>query len=188
MKVAVTFDDGPNPKFTPTILAELAKRKILSTFFLIGRNVKTWPSLAKSMHEQGHEVANHTFTHPTLSKLDDVAVADELRRGQDAIHAATGVTPKLFRPPYGAFRRTQASLATAEKLEILLWNVDPRDWAQPGIEKIQSTIKTESKPGAIVLLHELHEQTLEALPSVLDDLQARGFQLTTITDLLGRKV
>ena len=187
MKVAVTFDDGPNPRMTPQILAELAKRRIHVTFFLIGRNVKAHPELAKAMVEAGHEVANHTFTHPTLSKLSDAAVADELRRGQDTLHAATGVTPNLFRPPYGAFKRTQAPLAVAEKLDILMWSVDPRDWARPGVEKIQGTIKAETKPGGIVLLHELHAQTLDALPSVLDDLQARGFQLVTISEVLGRK-
>ena len=187
MKVAITFDDGPNPKLTPQILAELAKRKIHSTFFVIGRNVKARPELAKAMVEAGHEVANHTFTHPTLSKLSDAAVADELRRSQDTLHAATGVTPNLFRPPYGAFKRNQAMLAVAEKLDILMWSVDPRDWARPGVEKIQDTIKAETKPGGIVLLHELHTQTLEALPAVLDDLQARGFQLVTISEVLGRK-
>ena len=187
MKVAITFDDGPNPKLTPQILAELEKRKIHSTFFLIGRNVKTWPALAKAIVEQGHEVANHTFTHPTLSKLSDAAVADELRRGQDTLHAATGVVPNLFRPPYGAFRRAQAALAVAEKLDILMWSVDPRDWARPGVEKIQGIVKAETKPGGIVLLHELHAQTLDALPGVLDDLQARGFQLVTISEVLGRK-
>jgi len=188
MKIAVTFDDGPNPRITPQILNELEKRKIHSTFFLIGRNVKAHPELAKAMVEQGHEVANHTFTHPTLSKLADAAVADELRRGQDTLVAATGVTPTLFRPPYGAFRRAQAPLAVAEKLDILMWSVDPRDWARPGVEKIQGTIKAETKPGAIVLLHELHTQTLDALPGLLDDLQTRGFQLVTISELLGRKV
>jgi peptidoglycan/xylan/chitin deacetylase (PgdA/CDA1 family) len=187
MKVAVTFDDGPNPRMTPQILTELAKRKIHSTFFLIGRNVKARPELAKAMVEQGHEVANHTFTHPTLSKLSDAAVADELRRGQDTLHAATGVTPNLFRPPYGAFKRTQAALAVREQLDILMWSVDPRDWSQPGVEKIQQTVNMETKPGAIVLLHELHAQTLEALPTLLDDLQGRGFQLVTVSEVLGRK-
>lgn len=187
MKVAITFDDGPNPRITPQILAELAKRKIHSTFFLIGRNVKAHPDLAKAMVEQRHEVANHTFTHPTLSKLNDTTVAAELRQCQEALLAATGGTPNLFRPPYGAFKRTQAPLAVAEKLDILLWSVDPRDWSQPGVEKIQGTIKVETKPGGIVLLHELHAQTLDALPGVLDDLQARGFQLVTVSEVLGRK-
>jgi len=187
MKIALTLDDGPNPKLTEKILAELGKRKIRATYFLIGRNVAAFPDLTRAMVGHGHEIANHTFTHPTLSRLSASAVTGELRRGQDALHAATGLIPNLFRPPYGAFRRSQAPLAVAENLDILMWSVDTRDWSQPGVEKIQATIRTETQPGSIILLHELHAQTLSALPGALDELQGRGFEFVTTSEILGRK-
>jgi peptidoglycan/xylan/chitin deacetylase (PgdA/CDA1 family) len=184
-RVALTFDDGPSPGVTETVLDELKKRDMKATFFMIGRRVTEAPELARRVLAEGHEVANHTFTHPTLSALSDEKVAAELDRCQEAIADAIQVEPVWFRPPYGAFRKNQGRLALERGLGVLLWSVDPRDWARPGVGRIAQTVLNNTQPGSIVLMHDLHRQTAEAVPQIFDGLIERGFEFTTISGFLG---
>ncbi len=184
-RVALTFDDGPNNKVTERVLAELEKRSILATFFQIGTRVEAEPSMAKAVADAGHELGNHSLTHPQLTKLTEDRVAYELEKTQELIQAATGRVPVWFRPPYGAFRHDQDFQAASRGLGVTLWSVDPRDWAQPGADKIAQLILAETRPGSIVLMHDLHAQTADALPRILDGLMERGFEFTTITGLHG---
>jgi len=183
---ALTLDDGPNPVITPRILEELARRKITCTFFMIGKNVDAHPQLVHEVMAAGHEIGNHTYTHPSLNKLTSDRVEWELQQCQDAIAQKIGRWPAWFRPPYGAFRDSdQGLLAMAKHLGIAYWSVDPRDWSKPGVDKIVAGVLTATRPGSIVLLHELHRQTLDALPQILDGLQERGLVPTSITGIVG---
>ncbi|SDT93707.1 Peptidoglycan/xylan/chitin deacetylase, PgdA/CDA1 family [Verrucomicrobium sp. GAS474] len=184
-RMALSFDDGPNNKVTQRVLAELEKRNILATFFQIGIRVEAEPGMSRAVADAGHEVANHSLTHPQCNKLSDDRLAYELSKTQELIEAATGRIPVWFRPPYGAFRHDQGVQAASRGLGVALWSVDPRDWSQPGVDKIAQTILSEARPGSVVLMHDLHSQTADALPRILDGLIERGFEFTTMTGLFG---
>lgn len=174
-RLALTFDDGPTPGVTERVLSELAKNNLHATFFLIGEKVVASPALARRIVDEGHDVANHSYTHPRLAGMSDSAVDQQLSRTQEAILRATGVTPLWFRPPYGAFRREQGSLASKLGLGVAYWSVDPRDWAQPGSSTITSRVLAASQPGSIILLHDLHSQTADAVPAIFTGLIERAF-------------
>lgn len=184
-RIAITFDDGPNPGITEVVLEELAKRNLRATFFMIGRNVKAYPSLAKEVADAGHEVANHSYTHSAFNKMSDEKVMDELQMTQDVIAEATGKTPKWFRPPYGAFRKNQGHMPLSKGLGIVYWSVDPQDWAQPGASVITSRVLGQTGPGSIILLHDLHQQTAQAVGNILDGLQEKSYNFTNMTHFVG---
>jgi peptidoglycan/xylan/chitin deacetylase (PgdA/CDA1 family) len=184
-RVALTFDDGPTPGVTPSILKDLSQRNLKATFFMIGKKAETYSDLAKAVIDEGHEVANHTYTHPNLARLADSRVEYELKRGQEAVEKATGGHPVWFRPPYGAFKRPQGKLALKQDLGIAYWSVDPMDWKRPGASAIANSVVSRSFPGAIILLHDLHQQTAEAVPAILDGLMERDFVLTKLSGFLG---
>ncbi|MEM6821388.1 MAG: polysaccharide deacetylase family protein [Verrucomicrobiota bacterium] len=185
-RIALTYDDGPTPRITDKILNDLAERNVKATFFMIGRKVLQNPSLAKEVADAGHELANHTFTHPTLNRLPNNRVFDELKKCQDAIGEVTGQDPVWFRPPYGAFRNgNQGPIARSHHLGVAYWSVDPRDWARPGARKITSHILNRTRPGSIILLHDLKRQTADATPAVLDGLLEKDFYFTPMSGFLG---
>lgn len=183
-KIALTFDDGPTPGVTDRILDELKRRGLNATFFMIGERVAAAPDLARRVIAEGHEVGNHTFTHPKLTTLPDHQVETEVGKTQDVIRELLDHKPKWFRPPFGALRRNQAALVTRHDMRIVFWNVDPRDWSQPGVDKISGKILADSAAGSIVLCHDVHAQTADALGAVLDGLLERGLAVSTLSDLL----
>jgi peptidoglycan/xylan/chitin deacetylase (PgdA/CDA1 family) len=185
-RIAITFDDGPNRGVTERVLAELKKRDLHATFFMIGHNVKAAPDLARRVLDEGHEICNHSYTHPKLSAMSDDKVRDELARTQDEIVAATAYRPVWLRPPYGAFRKDQGHLAQEQGLGIMLWSIDPTDWRQPGVEFITNAVVNQARPGSIILCHDLHPQTADALPGILDRLLERDFEFINISGFLGR--
>ena len=184
-KLALTFDDGPTPGVTERVLEELKKRNMHATFFLIGAKVDARPDLARRLVEEGHDVANHSYTHPRLAGMGDAAVDQQIGRTQEAITRATGVTPVWFRPPYGAFRREQGPLASKYGLGVAYWSVDPKDWAQPGSSAITQRVLSASQPGSIILLHDLHAQTADAVPAIFDGLKERAFVTAPFHSFVG---
>ncbi len=183
-RLAITFDDGPTPGVTERVLAELKKRDLRATFFMIGSKVKAAPDLAKRVLGEGHEICNHSYTHPKLDSMPEDKIREEILRCQDAIMTATGHTPVWLRPPYGAFHG-KAHIAQDLGLGIAFWSVDPRDWSQPGVQKITETILTQSRPGSIILCHDLHPMTAEAVPGILDNLIAREYEFINMSGFLG---
>jgi peptidoglycan/xylan/chitin deacetylase (PgdA/CDA1 family) len=184
-RIAITFDDGPTPGVTEAVLDELGKRGLLATFFMIGQRVVAAPELARRVAAEGHEIGNHTFNHPKLNTLSDHQVGEEIQKTQAVLGEAAQSQPVWLRPPYGAFRKNQAALARGKNLGVVLWSVDSRDWSQPGADRIVETVLSETKPGSIILCHDLHRQTAESLPRILDGLLARGFNFVTLSSFLG---
>lgn len=186
--IAMTFDDGPHPQNTPRLLDMLKARNIKATFYVIGENVERYPDIARRIVAEGHEIANHTWTHANLTKLSDAALRRELDQTRDAIVSATGVKPRTMRPPYGALRQTQRELIFREYgYPTIMWAVDPQDWKRPGVSVVTSRILNSTSNGAIVLAHDLHKPTIDAMPGTFDGLLRKGFKFVTVSQLLAMK-
>ncbi|MGL5016870.1 MAG: polysaccharide deacetylase family protein [Luteolibacter sp.] len=186
--IAITFDDGPHPQNTTRLLDILRARNIKATFYVIGRSVDLYPQVVRRTVAEGHEVGNHSQTHRLLSKLGDSELRQEMSRCSDAIARASGVKPRTMRPPYGGLLQRQRELVHAEfGYPTILWSVDPLDWKRPGAGVITSRILAGTNAGGIVLAHDLHAQTVDAMPATLDGLLRRGFKFVTVSQLLAMK-
>lgn len=183
-RIALTFDDGPNNKYTPQILDILKQYNIKGTFFVLGEQVKEHPAMLRRIIEEGHEVGNHSFSHPQLKRLSDEDVRRELVSTQDEIRKVLGFAPKLLRPPYGAYR--DASLALFEELglHVILWSVDTNDWRRKG-DVIVRTVSRDTKNGSIILFHDRKAETVRVLPQIIEELKGRGLQPVTISEMTG---
>ncbi|MEK6230979.1 MAG: polysaccharide deacetylase family protein [Luteolibacter sp.] len=186
--IAMTFDDGPHPRNTPRLLDMLAMRNIKATFYVIGRSVDLHPGVLRRTVAEGHEIGNHSHTHRLLSKLSDSEVRKEMQLCQDAVGRATGIRPSTMRPPYGGLLQRQRKLIHAEfGYPTILWSVDPLDWKRPGPSVVASRILKGTTAGGIVLAHDLHSQTVDAMPATLDGLLKRGFKFVTVSQLIAMK-
>lgn len=186
--IAITFDDGPHPQNTPRLLDMLRARNIKATFYVIGRSVDLYPQVVRRAVAEGHEIGNHTHTHRLLSKLGDDEVRGELTRCRDAVARAAGVQMRTMRPPYGGLLQRQREMVHSEfGYPTILWSVDPLDWKRPGASVISSRILSGTTAGGIVLAHDLHAQTVDAMPATLDGLLRRGFKFVTVSQLLAMK-
>jgi len=183
--IAMTFDDGPSAKLTPKLLDLLAIHHIKATFFVIGENVAEHPEILARATSEGHEIGNHSWSHRNLGKMSDDAVRRDLRKTEDAIRSATGTRPTLMRPPYGSITARQKRwIANEFGYKIILWDVDPLDWKRPGPAAICNRILKGTQPGSIVLSHDIHPGTIEAMPATLDQLEAKGFKFMTVSELI----
>lgn len=184
--VAMTFDDGPHPRLTPQLLDMLKARNIRATFYVIGANVVRYPQLVMRMLNEGHEVGNHTWSHPYLTSRSSDGVVRELDRTTSAIYQVTGKVPVTMRPPYGAMHARQRLMVHERRnMPTVLWSVDPQDWRRPGASVVARRILDQTRPGGIVLSHDIHSPTIRAMPATLDGLTARGYDFVTVSEMLG---
>jgi peptidoglycan-N-acetylglucosamine deacetylase len=187
--IAMTFDDGPSATLTPKLLDILAAHQIKATFFVIGENVAEHPEIVARAAREGHEIGNHSWSHPNLGKMSEDGVRSQLQRTDDAIKSATGSRPTLLRPPYGSITsREKRWIHDQFGYQIILWDVDPYDWKRPGPSVVRNRILKETRPGSIVLSHDIHPGTIEAMPSTFDALEAKGFKFVTVSELIGMAV
>ncbi len=178
--MALTFDDGPNPEVTPQVLDILQRHNAKATFFLIGLHVPGNEALLRRMHQEGHEIGNHTWSHTDLTKLSPGGVEDEIMQTQTAIAAAGVPLPRLMRPPYGG---TDAMVRSHIPLTVVLWNIDPEDWKAKKPEKIIEHVLSHARPGGVVDLHDIRGVTAEALDPILTGLE-QSYHLVTVSQLL----
>ena len=175
-------------KTRPRLLDMLRARNIKATFFVIGRSVDLYPQIVRRTVAEGHEIGNHTHTHRLLSKLGDTEVRGELSRCRDAVARAAGVQMRTMRPPYGGLLQRQREFVHAEfGYPTILWSVDPLDWKRPGPGVVTSRILSGTTAGGIILAHDLHAHTVDAMPATLDGLLRRGFKFVTVSQLLAMK-
>jgi peptidoglycan/xylan/chitin deacetylase (PgdA/CDA1 family) len=183
--IAMTFDDGPHDKLTPKLLDLLKAHHIKATFFVIGENAAAHPEIVQRAAREGHEIGNHSWSHPNLGKMSDEAARSQLQKTDDVIKSAIGRRPTLMRPPYGSLTDRQKKWIHNDfGYEIILWDVDPLDWKRPGPAVVTNRILKETRPGSIVLSHDIHPGTIEAMPSTFDQLEAKGFKFVTVTELI----
>jgi peptidoglycan-N-acetylglucosamine deacetylase len=183
--IAMTFDDGPSAALTPKLLDLLAAHHIKATFFVIGENVAEHPEIVARAAREGHEIASHSWSHPNLAKMSQESIRSQLQRTDNAIKSATGKSPTLLRPPYGSITEREKRWIHDEfGYDIILWDVDPLDWKRPGPVVVRNRILKETRPGSIVLSHDIHPGTIEAMPSTFDELEAKGFKFVTVSELI----
>jgi peptidoglycan-N-acetylglucosamine deacetylase len=191
-RVALTFDDGPCMPFTGQILDVLKEQQVPATFFVCGKNVETFPQLARRIVEEGHTLGNHTFSHPFLYFSSRRAMSDEIARTQQAVEDATSVRPRLFRPPYGARWFGLMRVLKQQGLKMVMWSATGYDW-KFGPDRILQSVMGEIRPGAVILLHDGRNvlpaseidrsATVQALPQIIIMAREAGFEFVTLQDL-----
>lgn len=185
-KVALTFDDGPHPHHTRKILDILKKEGVKATFFLVGDNVEKFPHLVEEIVEDGHEVGNHSFSHARLAKMPWGRMAEEIEKTDSAVNRFAGVWPKLFRPPYGSLSLRLLSYVILKKRTLVLWSVDSGDsYCDSPVVLQKHLIQKDVSSGAIILLHEDMEQTVEAISGLISYIRARGLGFATVSEIVG---
>lgn len=182
--IALTFDDGPGP-YTAHLLDVLDQYGAKATFFLIGSKVSSQANVVRSIHARGHQLGNHSWSHPELPKLPVNQIAGEIDRTNDAIKQATGVTPAILRPPYGAVNGVVLEQLRLRGMSSILWSVDTRDWADRNSEIVCSRAVAGARPGAIILMHDIHQTSVNAVPCILSALKQQGYSFVTVQGLLG---
>ena len=183
--VALTFDDGPNPATTNQALDTLSKYGIKATFFVLGKNVSGNEEILKRMKADGHVIGNHSWSHPVLSKLSLDEAKKQITDTEDALTKVLGSSSKLMRPPYGAITD---DIRKSLDLSFIMWDVDSLDWKSKNEASILTEIQREVKNGSIILMHDIHAETVNALPKVIDYLKGQGYDFVTIPDLLDTRL
>ncbi len=178
--VALTFDDGPSPFTTPTLLDILSEKNTLATFFMLGSMAQNNPDIVKRAEREGHEVASHTMYHQNLVWLSPEAVQSDIDESNAVFSNILGRIPKLTRPPYGNINDiVRAIIGTP----LILWSVDPQDWQYKDASTILSITLSQVRDGAIILVHDIYPTTVEAVPAIIDTLRENGYEFTTISEL-----
>ncbi|MGV9304623.1 MULTISPECIES: polysaccharide deacetylase family protein [unclassified Nonomuraea] len=186
--LALTFDDGPGAA-TGTLLTTLRKSGVKATFFLMGKHVEERPALVKRMAAEGHEIGNHTWSHPSLPTLFDEEITTELKATQDAVAQVTGRAPRLFRPPYGQTDDRVAALAGDEGMAQVLWTGTTLDWKLRDEKKIRAVVLKLARRDGVILMHDVVPQTVRVMPALVKELKKRGYHLVTVSALLqGRRL
>jgi peptidoglycan/xylan/chitin deacetylase (PgdA/CDA1 family) len=187
-KVAITFDDGPNPASTPQILAILEAKKAKATFFILGKNGEAYPELLLQISQKGHEIGNHAYSHQRLTRLSPDGIKAEINRTEFIITNITGQKPLTVRPPDNAYNDDIIRIASELNYTFALWSIDTRDWTNTPASSIISKASA-AQPGDIILLHDgvKPSHTVEALPGLIDLLQGKGYQLVTLQELFHNK-
>lgn len=180
-KVAITFDDGPNPQYTETLLDGLKERDVKATFFLIGKQVEQYPEIVERMYKEGHEIGNHTYDHVNLCNLSEAEVKEQVSRTNEAIMEITGVCPVYIRPPFGCW---SAELGDETGMIDVLWNVDPRDWETNNTETIIRRVLNQVEDHDIILFHDCSKSSVEAALAVVDALHERGYEFVGVEEIL----
>lgn len=181
--VALTFDDGPAAKTTPQLLDVLDREQVPATFFVLGSQVQALPELAARIVGEGHQIAIHTWSHLDLSKLSTEQIQAEIADTASVIHTVTGVHPTALRPPYGATSAAVQEVAAQLDLIEVLWNVDTLDWKHRDPQQTTASA-VQARSGSIILMHDIHQNTVDAVPGVIDALQEQGYTFVTVDDLL----
>jgi peptidoglycan/xylan/chitin deacetylase (PgdA/CDA1 family) len=175
-KVSLTFDDGPDPNYTPKVLDILDRYDVKATFFVIGTSVRTQPELLREIRDRGHVIAHHSVTHPQLDKVSPAKLEEEITLGTKLIEDVLGEKPTCLRPPYGARNSRVDERVRANGMEVLMWQVDTNDWKKPGAGAIEAS-GARAESTEVVLMHDgggERSQTVAALPGMIQKLKAKG--------------
>ena len=181
--IALTFDDGPSGALTEQLLDGLRIRNARATFFLCGYRMDQYPSALNRYLEEGHELGVHSTVHTDLTKLTPREVQQDMAQTAGKIRDLTGISPLVMRPPGGAYDETVCREAGAEGMSVILWSVDPRDWASHDAGAVLHTMAREAGDGDVILMHDLSKSSVEAALRLVDMLEEKGYCFVTISEL-----
>lgn len=190
-KIAITFDDGPHPRYTAMILDILAQYNAHATFFLIGDNAKRYPELLARIQREGHEIGNHTYLHANLQKNTPQTIRQQILEAERTILEITDQRTKLLRPPGGLYDEQVCDTAHALDYDVILWTIDTKDWSHPTVDEIVEKVENNIKSGDIILCHDFigggSTPTPDALRRILPDLLREGYEFVTVSELIHSK-
>ena len=180
-KIALTFDDGPTANVTPQVLATLKKYQVPATFFVIGKQVEQLPQIMQQIASDGHQIGGHSWSHKNLSKMMMDEVKADFLKTNAIIEQTTGIVPTIYRPPFGAM---SDAMKADSSMRAILWNIDTLDWQHRNAKQTVAEVKKAMKPDGVVLMHDIHQSTADALEQVIQLLQQNGYTFVTIDELL----
>ena len=180
-KIALTFDDGPHPRYTEQLLDGLKERKVVATFFVTGENAQNYPNIIRREQEEGHLIGNHTYSHIQLTSGNRETFREELVKTNEILENITGEKVSFVRPPYGSWDK---SFEKELNMFPVLWNIDPLDWCSHNAECIAAKVVENAGDGDIILMHDYYDTSVTAALEVVDVLQKRGFQFVTVEEIL----
>ena len=186
-RIALTFDDGPHPRYTKKILEILDKYNVKATFFVIGVNIENYPETLKSIYEHGHEIGNHSYDHSNEKYIDSCNAELEIKKCELLIYRELNITPKVFRPPQGQYSKALENVAIANNYSIILWSIDTKDWEHNPATSIYKTVTSNVQGGDIILMHDYtsgKNTTCDALELIIPDLLSKGYTFVTVSDLI----
>lgn len=194
LKVALSFDDGPHPIYTPKILDILKKYDVKATFFVVSENVQKYPQIAKRIVEEGHDIGNHSFNHANFLLYKKRTLKKNIMKANVIISEITGIIPQLFRPPRGIYNKAVLDLCEGLGIKVVLWSLSSLDWRGTSVAKMKKRILDKVKGGDIILFHDggnifykkkvNHENTIKALPLIIEKLFKKGFEIIPCSELL----
>ena len=188
MKIALTFDDGPHPRYTPKILEILKKYNIKATFFTVGINAYYYPDTLKKVISDGHEIGNHTYTHPKVSKIEKGRLKKEIEDCEEILYELGEYKTNLFRPPEGMIDGDILNIINNLDYDVILWDIDTRDWAHTPAKEIADKVIKNISSGDIILMHDYigyNSPTCDALELFIPELIKKGYKFVTVSELLG---
>lgn len=186
--VALSFDDGPRPDHTRQVLSTLKDEGIQATFFVLGTQARQYPEIVREIHDAGHEIGTHSWSHKRLSKVSAATMHEEINRPIALVEELIGERPQLFRPPYGATNAATRAYCKEEGQVIVNWCVDPEDWKKnANTESMLGFVKKQVQPGSIILIHDIYARSATAVGPIVDYLKAEGYRFVTVGELLEMK-
>lgn len=180
-KIALTFDDGPHPVYTPLLLEGLKKREVKATFFLLGSAVEEYPEIAKEIAEEGHLIGNHTYHHVSLENADESLIETEVVSANELIESIVGEYPQFIRPPFG---QCTDLIEGQTGMLCVLWTIDPLDWCTPDAAAVVERVVPKAEENAVILLHDQYKTSVMAALTIIDELQKEGYEFVTVDEIL----
>lgn len=180
--IALSYDDGPYAPNGNRLLDILKERNAVATFCMVGNRVASYTAELKRVVAENNEICNHSWDHSDFTTLSDADVASQVQRTNQAIYSASGLYPKVMRPPYGA---VNARVLAQVNMPLAMWSVDTLDWKDRNADIVHQRAMAGAKPGAVILMHEIHSTTIDAAARIVDDLQGQGYVLVTVSELFG---
>ena len=188
MKISLTFDDGPHPRYTPRILEILEEYGIKATFFVVGVNAENYPDTIEKVIKAGHEIGNHTYSHPHVSSLNSITLRREVEGCESSIYGLTDYKTKLFRPPEGLIDADVRTVLRDLDYKVILWDLDTRDWAHTPADDIANYVTDNIAAGDIILMHDYighNSPTPDALRLFIPKLLEKGYKFVVVSELIG---
>ncbi len=180
-KIALTFDDGPDPCYTEQLLDGLKERGVKASFFVMGKQAEAYPELILRMQEEGHLIGNHTYSHMQLKSNNRKAFKEELKKTNELLFQITGQETQYVRPPYGSWDK---SFETELMMIPVLWTIDPEDWRSDNAEEIVRKVTEKAEEGAVILMHDEYASSVKAALKIVDILQKQGYEFVTVEELV----